>query len=51
MYLLTCGVVSPQITKEDWVRKSQFRKVTHLLKVRKSNNLFKSANLRFAELI
>jgi hypothetical protein len=51
MYLLTCGVVSPQITKEDWARKSQIRKVPHLLKVRKSNNLYKSANLRFAELI
>ncbi len=32
--------------KKDWVRKSQIRKVPHLLKVRKSNKLFKSGSLR-----
>ncbi len=31
--------------KKDWVRKLQIRKVLHVHKVRKSNKLFKSANL------
>jgi hypothetical protein len=30
-------VASPQITKKDWARKSQIRKVSHLQKVSKNN--------------
>jgi hypothetical protein len=36
---------------KDWVLKLQIRKVSHLRNVLKSHQLFKSANLRFAELI
>jgi hypothetical protein len=36
-------------SQKDWVRKSQIRKVSHLRKVRKSNNLFKSINLRICD--
>jgi hypothetical protein len=36
--------------KKDWVRKSQTCKVPHLLKVSKSNKLFKSANLQVCDL-
>ncbi len=35
-------------SQKDGVRKSQISKVSHLRKDRKSNKLFKSANLRFA---
>jgi hypothetical protein len=40
---------NPQITKI-WARKSQIRKVPHLRKVRKSNKIFKSANLQICDL-
>ncbi len=36
--------------KKDWARKSQIRKVLHLRKLRKSNQLYKSANLRICDL-
>jgi hypothetical protein len=36
--------------RENWVCKSQIRKVSHLRKVRKPNKLFKSANLRNCDL-
>jgi hypothetical protein len=38
-----------QITK-NWVRKLEIRKMSQLGKVRKSNKLFKSANLRICNL-
>ncbi len=43
-------VFNLQITKKEWIRKSQIRKVSHLRKVRKFNKLFKSANLRICDL-
>jgi hypothetical protein len=54
MNLRTCGSVNSANHKKDCVHKSQFRKVPHLRKVRKSDKLLKFANfadLRFAELI
>jgi hypothetical protein len=48
MYLQTCG--KPANYKEDWVRKSQIRKVSHLRNIRKFNKLSKSANLRICDL-
>jgi hypothetical protein len=49
MYLRTCGSLSPQITKKTGSanRKSA---MPHIRKVRKSNKLFKSANLRICDL-
>jgi hypothetical protein len=50
-------ITNPQLTilqiKKDWVRKSQIRKVPHLLKIRKCDNfkVRKFADLRFAEFI
>ncbi len=38
MNLRTCGSFKSANHKKDWVRKSQIRKVSHLLKVRKSKN-------------
>jgi hypothetical protein len=46
MYLRTCKSFKSANDKKDWISKSQIRKVSHLRKVRKSNKLFKSANLR-----
>ncbi len=46
MYLRACGSFNSANRKKDCVRKSQIRKGSHLRKIRKSNNLFKSANLR-----
>jgi hypothetical protein len=45
MYFRTCGSFKSANHKKDWVRKLQIRKVPHVHKVRKSNNLLKSANL------
>jgi hypothetical protein len=52
MFLRTCGSFKSAHHKKDWVRKSQLCKESHLRKVRKSNKLFMSANLRnlFADL-
>jgi hypothetical protein len=49
MYLRTCGSFKSTNYKK-LGGKSQIRKVTHLQKIRKSNNLFKSANLRICYL-
>jgi len=52
----TCFVVSTNYKsaiangKKDWVRKSKIRKVTHLRKVRKSDKLYKPAQLRICDL-
>ncbi len=49
MCLQTCGSLKSVNYKKDCVRKSQIRKVSHLRKVRKFINLFKSANLRICD--
>ena len=49
MYLRTCGSFKSANRKKDCVRKSQIHKASHLRKVRKSNKLFKSANLRICD--
>jgi hypothetical protein len=42
-------ITSPQILKQDWVRKPQICKLHHLRKVRKSNKFIKSENLQICE--
>jgi len=50
MYFQTCESFKSVNHKKDWVHKSQIRKVPHLRKVRKSNKLLKSPNLRICDL-
>jgi hypothetical protein len=46
MYLRTCKSFKSENDKKDWISKPEVRKVLDLRKVRKSNKLFMSANLR-----
>jgi hypothetical protein len=47
MYLRICF---KSTNHKNWIRKSQIRKVPHMLEVRKSNKLLKSANFRGCDL-